>query len=128
VRDNAPEFGCVALHLDERSAKLRLFCSLGQRLLEQTAKPILFPLNPEDVLNFLPSAGARNVSGQKQTTKDLSTGQPRRILEGLEAGEMLLADPHPDEMPKTPHPKSIDSVQRLSSADLVLRVRISRRR
>jgi len=55
VRDNAPQLGSVALHFDERSAKLRLFCSLGQRLLEQTAKPILFPLNPEDVLNFVPS-------------------------------------------------------------------------
>ena len=41
---------------------------------------------------------------------------------------MLIADPYANEMPKTPHSKSIGSVGRLSSADLVLRVRISRRR
>jgi hypothetical protein len=68
VRDNAPQLGSVALHFDERSAKLGLLSSLGERLLEQTAEPILFPLNPKDVLNFLSSPGARNVSGQKQTT------------------------------------------------------------
>jgi hypothetical protein len=43
-------------------------------------------------------------------------------------GEMLIAHPYPDEMPETPHRKSIGSVRRLSSADLVSRVRISRRR
>jgi hypothetical protein len=66
--DDAPQLGSVAFHFDERPAKLGLFCSLGECLLEQTAEPILFPLNPQDVLNFFPSTGARNVSGHKQTT------------------------------------------------------------
>jgi len=68
VRDDAPQLGSVALHFEERSAKFGLLSSLGECLLEQTAEPILLPLNPKHVLNFLPSAGARNVSGQKQTT------------------------------------------------------------
>lgn len=84
--------------------------------------------DPEDVLNFLQSARPRDVSGQKQTTQDLSTGETGRILEGFEAGEMLIADPYPDETPKTSHSKNIGGGRRLSSADLVTRVRISRRR
>jgi hypothetical protein len=39
------------------------------------------------------------------------------MLEGVEAGEMLVADPHADEMPKAPHSKIIGSVRRLSSAN-----------
>jgi hypothetical protein len=68
MRDHASELRPVAFNFEKGAAKLRLFCPLGECLLEQTAKPILLPLNPKDVLNFLSSAGARNVSGQKQTT------------------------------------------------------------
>jgi hypothetical protein len=68
VGDDAPELGSVAFHFDERSAKLGLLGSLGERLLEQTAEPVLLALNPEDVLNFLPRTRARDVSGQKETT------------------------------------------------------------
>ena len=128
MRDDAPEFGSVAFDFDERPAKLGLFGALCECFLQQTAEAVLLALNPKDVLNFLVSARARNVSGQKQTTKDLSTAQPGRFLEGFEVGEMLLADPYPDEMPKTPHSKSIGSIRRLSTADLVSCVRISRRR
>ena len=128
MRDHASELGPIAFDLDEGAAKLGLFGALRERLLEQTAEPILLALNPENVLNFLQSARARDVSGQNQTTQDLSTAEPGRILEGFEVGEMLIADPYPDEMRKTAHSKSIGSIRRLSSADLVLRVRISRRR
>jgi ABC-type branched-subunit amino acid transport system substrate-binding protein len=126
--DHASELGPVAFDFDEGPAKLGLFGTLRKRLLEQTAEPVLLALDPEDVLNFLQSARARNVSGQKQTTYDLSTAETGRVLEGFEVGEMLIADPYSDEMAKTPHRKSIGSVRLLSSADLVWRVRISRRR
>ena len=128
MRDHAPERGPIAFDFVEGAAKLGLFGALRECFLEQTAEPVLLALNPKDILNFVQSAGARNVSGQKQTTQDLSTGETGRILEGFEAGEMLIADPHANEMPKTPHSKSIGSVRRLSSGDLVPRVRISRRR
>ena len=68
VRDHAPQLGSVAFHFDERSPKLGLFRALRERLLEQTSKAVLLALNPEDVLNFLPSTRARDVSDQKQTT------------------------------------------------------------
>ena len=128
MRDDASELGPVAFHLDEGPAKLGLLGAVRECFLEQTAETVLLALNPKDVLNFLQSARARDVSGQNQTTQDLSTGEPGRILEGVEVGEMLIADPYPNEMAKTPHSKSIGSVRRLSSADLVSRVRISRRR
>ena len=126
--DHASELGPVAFDFDEGAAKLGLFGALRECFLEQTAEPVLLALNPEDILDFLQSTRARDVSGQNQTTQDLSTGEPGRILEGFEVGEMLIANAYPDEMRKTPHCKSIGSVGRLSSADLVLRVRISRRR
>jgi len=71
VRDDAPQLGSVAFHFDERSAKLGLLSSLGERLLEQTAEPILLPLNPKDVLNFLPSARAWDLDGQEHASHDL---------------------------------------------------------
>jgi hypothetical protein len=128
MRDHAPELGAVAFNFDKGVAKLGLFGALCECFLQQTAEAVLLALNPKDVLDFLSSARAGNVSSQKQTTQDLSTGETGRILKGLEASEMLIADPHTNEMPKTPHPKRIGSIRRLSSADLVLRVRISRRR
>jgi len=68
VTDDAPELGSVAFNFDKGAAKLGLFCPLGECLLEQTAELILLALNPEDVLDFLPNARARNVSAQKQAT------------------------------------------------------------
>jgi len=128
MRDDASELGPVAFHLDEGPAKLGLFGAFRECFLEQTTEPVLLALNPEDVSNLLQGARPRDVSGQNQTAQDLSTGEPGRSLEGFEAGEVLVADPHANEMPKTPHRKSIGSVRRLSSADPVSRVRISRRR
>jgi len=68
MRDHASELSPIALNFDKGVAKLALFGTLGKCFLQQAAEPILLALNPEDVLDFLPSAGARNVSGQKQTT------------------------------------------------------------
>ena len=68
VGDDAPELGPVAFNFDQGVAKLGLLGSFGERLLEQTAEPVLLALNPKDVLNFLQSARARDVSAQKQTT------------------------------------------------------------
>jgi len=128
MRDNASELGAVAFDFDEGAAKLALLGALRECFLEQTAEPVLLALNPEDILNFPQSARTRDVSGQNETTQDLATGKSGRILEGFEVSEMLIADPHTDEMPKTAHSKSIGSIRRLSSADLVSLVRISRRR
>ena len=66
--DHASELGPIAFDFDEGAAKLGLFGALRECFLEQTAEPVLLPLNPEDVLNFLASTRARDVSGQKQTT------------------------------------------------------------
>jgi hypothetical protein len=68
VRDHASELGPVTFDFDEGAAKLSLFGALRKGFLEQTAEPVLLALNPKDVLNFLQSARARDVSGQKQTT------------------------------------------------------------
>jgi hypothetical protein len=66
--NHASELGPIAFDFDEGAAKLGLFGALRECFLEQTAEPVLLALNPEDVLNFLQSARARDVSGQKQTT------------------------------------------------------------
>jgi hypothetical protein len=66
MRDHAPELGPVAFNFDKGAAKLALLCALRECFLQQAAEPVLLTLNPEDVLNFLSSARAGNVSGQKQ--------------------------------------------------------------
>ena len=126
--DHTSELGPIAFDFDEGPAKLGLFGALRECFLEQTTEPVLLALNPEDILHSLQGARTRDVGGQNQTTQDLSTGETGRILKGSEVGEVLIADPHTDEMPKTAHSKSIGSIRRLSSTDLALRVRISRRR
>jgi hypothetical protein len=54
MRDAPPELGRIAFHLDQGSAKRRLFLSLRQRLLEQAAKTTLLALDPQEILNLLP--------------------------------------------------------------------------
>ena len=70
--EDAPELGRVAFDLDQGAAKLGLFFTLGQRLLEQAAKAVLFPLDPQDILNLLPRTRARDLCSEKQTTQDFS--------------------------------------------------------
>ena len=77
MRDHAAELGPVALHFDQGPAKLGLLGSLDERLLEQTAEPILLPLNPEDVLNFLPSTCAGNLG--VQSTRRMTSLRVRRL-------------------------------------------------
>jgi len=59
--DDTPELGPVSFHLDEGAAKLVGLRSLSESLLQQAAESVLLPLNPEDVLNLLPSTRARNL-------------------------------------------------------------------
>ena len=54
MRDAPPELGRIAFHLDQGSAKRRLFLSLRQRLLEQAAKTSLLAFDPQEILNLLP--------------------------------------------------------------------------
>jgi hypothetical protein len=116
VSDDAPELGRVAFDLGQGAAKRRFLLALGESFLEQATEAALLALNPQKVLDLFERTRARDFSGQEQTTYDLSTGEPGSILEGLEAGEVLVADPHADEMPKAPHSKIIGGVRRLSSA------------
>jgi hypothetical protein len=58
VREDAPELGRVSFHLDEGAAKLGLFLSLGQGLLEQATEAVLLSLDPQEVLNLLPRTRA----------------------------------------------------------------------
>ena len=66
--DDAPELGLIALHLDQRAAKHGFLFALGQRLLEQTTKAVLLPLDPQEILNLLPRACAWDLRIQKRET------------------------------------------------------------
>jgi len=61
VPDHAPQLGTVSFHLDEGAAKLMGFYALSESLLQQSPESVLLALNPEDVLNLLPSSSARNL-------------------------------------------------------------------
>ena len=63
----------------------------------------MLALNLQEILDLLARACTWNFGGQKQTTQDLSAGESGRILYRSKADEMLIADPHSDEMPETPH-------------------------
>ena len=64
--DHASELGPIAFDFNQGAAKLGLFGALRECFLEQTTEPVLLALNPEDVLNLLQSAGARDVSGSSR--------------------------------------------------------------
>jgi len=115
VGDDAPQLSRIAFDFDEGAAKLMGFSALRKRLLQETAEPVLRALNPQKVLDLLECTCAGNSSCQKQTAQDLSTAETGRVLEGLKMGEMIITDPHTDEMPKIPHAKIIGSIRRLSS-------------
>ena len=68
MREDTPELGRVAFHFAEGPAKLGLFLTLGQGLLEQTTEPVLLPLNPQEILNLLPRTCARDLCAQKRTS------------------------------------------------------------
>jgi hypothetical protein len=54
VREDAPELGRIAFHLDQCATEYGLLLSLGERLLEQSAEAVLLPLDPQEILNLLP--------------------------------------------------------------------------
>jgi hypothetical protein len=128
VREDAPELGRTAFHLDQCATEYGFLLSLGQRLLEQATKAVLLPLDPQEILNLLPRTRAWDLRAQKRTTYDFSVRESRRLGKGAETGNVLIPYAHPDEMSKPPHQQMVSLTRRLSSSDLALRVRISRRR
>jgi hypothetical protein len=68
VREDAPELGRIAFHLDQCATEYGLLLSLGERLLEQSAEAVLLPLDPQEILNLLPRTRAWDLRAQKQTT------------------------------------------------------------
>ena len=82
MREDAPELGRVAFDLDQGAAKLGLFFTLGQRLLEQAAKAVLFPLDPQEILNLLPRTRARDLRAKEHAADDLSVGEARGFSKG----------------------------------------------
>lgn len=66
--DHTSELGPIAFDFDEGPAKLGLFGALRECFLEQTAEPVLLPLNPEKILNLLPCTRAWHFRSQKHTT------------------------------------------------------------
>ncbi len=98
VRDAPPELGRVAFHLDQGSAKGRLFLSLRQRLLEQAAKTVLLTLDPQEILNLLPRTCAWDFRIQKRSTNKLSAGVSRGLPKSFQPGEMFVPHANADEM------------------------------
>ena len=80
--EDATELGRVAFDLDQGAAKLGLFFTLGQRLLEQAAKAVLFPLDPQEILNLLPRPRAGDLRAEEHAADDLSVREARRFSEG----------------------------------------------
>ena len=68
MRDDAPQLGRIAFHLEQGAAECGFLLTLGQRLLEQPTKAVLLPFDPQKVLDLLARACAGDFSGQKQTT------------------------------------------------------------
>jgi hypothetical protein len=126
--DNTPELGTVSLDLAEGAAKLGFFDALGQRLLQQTTEPVLLPLNPEDVLNFLSGTRARNRGVQEHAPHDLVACEPARASDMFEVRCVRVSEAHRDPMFEIPHLTSIDIAIALSREKNVSRARISRRR
>jgi len=128
VGEDAPELSSVALHFNESPAKLGLLRALGQRLLEQAAEPILFALDSENILNFLPGTSARNLDTQEQATHDFIPREPARTCEVVEVDRVRIGESHSNPTFQIPHPMSIRIGIALSRRNFVSHARISRRR
>ena len=105
--DDPPELGTVSFHIDEGAAKFMGFCALRQSFLQQPADPVLLPLNPEDVLNLLPSTGARNIGVREHASIHFVAREAARICELLEVSHVCIGQPHRDSMFEIPHLTSI---------------------
>ena len=116
------------LHFHEGSAQLGLLLTLSERLLEQTSKTVLLPVNPEDVLHFLPGTRARNLDVQECASHDLVACEPACSCEVLEVRNVRITKPHNDSMFEIPHLASTSMAIALSRRNVVSHARISRRR
>ena len=96
--EDAPELSSVALHFDEGSAKGGLLLALGERLLQQAPETVLFSLNPEDILNFLPRTRARNLDVQERASDHLVAREPACSCEVVEVDRVRLRESHRDPM------------------------------
>ena len=128
MRDDAAELGRVSFHFHESSAKRRLLLMFGQRLLEQTTKTVLLPLDPQKVLNLLACACTRDLRIQKRAPQKLSSGEPSGIREGIETGNVFIPHAYTDEMAEITHTKIISIAISLSRKNVASVARISRRR
>ncbi len=118
MRNDTPELGRIALHLDQRSAKRRLLLTLGQCLLEQAAKAVLLSLNPQQILNLLTRPRARDLGLEERASHDLVALEPTRPRQALEASDMLFSKPHGESMFQVSHTKIINIAIALSSKRL----------
>ena len=107
MREDAPELGPIAFHFHEGAAELAFLRALCECLLEQTTEPVLLPLNPEDVLNFLSGTRARNRGVQEHAPHDLVACEPARACEVLQVSRVRIGQPHGDSMVEIPHLTSI---------------------
>ena len=102
--DDAPQLCRIALHFNQGAAERGLLLTLGQRLLEQATKAVLLPLDPQKILNLLPSTRAWYLRTQKRTSQDFAVRESRRLGKYAETVNVLIPYAHPDEMTKPPHP------------------------
>ena len=124
MRDDAPELGPIAFHFHEGVAKLALLRALRKRFLQQTTEPVLLPLDPEDVLDFL--SGTRGV--QEHATHDFVARETACASDAFEVGRVRVREAHRNPMFELPHLTSIDIAIVLSREKVGSHARISRRR
>ena len=115
MRDHASELRPVSFNFDQGVAKLGLFCPLGERFLQQTAKAVLLALNPENVLNFLARPRARNAGVQEQASDYLVAREAACICQVLQVSHVRIGQAHCDSMFQIPHLMSISTAIVLSS-------------
>ena len=76
MREDTPELGPIAFDFDQGSAQRCLLLALRECLLEQTSETVLLPLNPDDILHFLPGTRARNIDVQEHASHDFVAREP----------------------------------------------------
>ncbi len=101
--DDTPQLCRIALHFNQGAAERPFLLALGQRLLEQATKAVLLPLDPQEILNFLPCTRAWDLRIQKRTTQDLSARESGRFGKGVETCDMFVPNAQANEVSKPPH-------------------------
>ena len=69
--DDTPELSGVSFDFHERSAKLGFLRTLGEGLFQKAPDAVLLALDAQEVLDFLSSAGARDVAVEEEAAHDL---------------------------------------------------------